>query len=358
MLTLSEHFDILRSRIEPTEERSEAAKDIPTAVRDYLKQSEELVTVDPHSRLAGSYARNTAIKDIKDVDVIILVDPDYFDEAPVVVLDVLFKVLRGLPEALDDAGEVVSRRHQQRSINVHLEHQDFDLDIVPAVASKGLSNSLKIPDKDWDKWIDTHPLGYGSKLSKLNSKHGEKVVPIIKLLKHWRDVHIKQRRRRPKSYWLECMVYHCIDEGKVSTERASYAELFTNLLASIYEDFLPDLEKKDGLPIILDPLLGHNIVHKWDRSAFEMFMGQIGTSLRWAQRALAKDEGAEEEAIELWQKVFGEEWFPDSVQVQAEQLRAATEAGSVYVGSTGKIYTDKPQEPYVQSTPQRFYGPE
>ena len=67
MLTLPDHFRILRKRIEPDDERAEAAKNIPAQVRDFLRNDEAIKTVYPHSRLAGSYARHTAIKDIKDV---------------------------------------------------------------------------------------------------------------------------------------------------------------------------------------------------------------------------------------------------------------------------------------------------
>ena len=58
----------------------------------------------------------------------------------------------------------------------------------------------------------TDPLGYADCLSELNQAHGGKVVPLVKLLKHWRDVQME--RRRPKSYWLECMIYHRFSAGQ------------------------------------------------------------------------------------------------------------------------------------------------
>jgi len=164
MLTLSDHFELLRKRIEPQEERAEAASEIPARVREFLHKSETIKTTEPHSRLVGSYARHTAIKDVKDVDIILLLDLTYTDCLPANVLETLFSALHGLSEALDDSGEPVVRRHQRRSVNIHLEKNDFDLDIVPAIALGGLDESLQIPDKDWNEWVETHPLGYATRL--------------------------------------------------------------------------------------------------------------------------------------------------------------------------------------------------
>jgi hypothetical protein len=355
VLTLPDHFRVLLKRIEPDDERTEAAKNIPAQVRDFLQKDKAITTVEPHSRLAGSYARHTAIKDIKDVDIILLIAPDYREQDPGDVLETLFKALYGLPEALDDSGEVVIRRHQRRSVNVHLEKSAFDLDIVPAVALDGLNEPLDIPDKDWSRWVKTHTLGYAESLSELNSDNGDKVVRLVKLLKHWRDVHMVYRR--PKSYWLECMVYHRIADGTISTKGISYAELFRDLLSSIYDDFLPYLRRDEAVPQIKDPMLGNNVAHNWERNAFESFMRRVEESHRWAERALEQDDESEAEAAELWQKVFGEEWFPLNVdQEKAKHLSAATLAGNIFVTPTGRVLTERPSSSHVQPSPQRFYG--
>lgn len=355
MLTLPDHFRILRKRIEPDDERAKAAKNIPAQVRDFLQKDEAIKTVDPHSRLVGSYARHTAIKDIKDVDIILLIAPIYGDQPPADVLETLFKALRGLPEALDDRGEVVVRRHQRRSVNIHLEKSDFDLDIVPAIALNDLTEPLRIPDKDWNEWVETHPLGYSDRLSELNDNHGEKMVPLVKLLKHWRDVRILQRNRRPKSYWMECMVYHRIANEVISTDGISYAQLFRDLLGSIYDDFLPALNKTGSLPVIPDPMLSKNIVYKWEREAFEMFMRRVEESHKWAARALEQND--ESKAAELWQKVFGKKWFPlNADQEKAKRLSAAALAGNIFVTPTGRVLTERPSSASVQPLSQRFYG--
>ena len=239
----------------------------------------------------------------------------------------MFAVLGGLPEALGSSSKLVIRRRQRRSINIHVDEPDFDLDIVPAIAITSMSEPLIIPDRDWSRWVETHPLGYADKLSELNAEHQDKVVPLVKLFKHWRD--IQMCHNRPKSYWLECLVYHQINDGKVTTAGRSYAELFQVLLSSIVQDFSSFLTACETVPPIMDPMLENNVAHNWERVAFEAFMRRADETLKWAERALSEE--SEDKAIVLWQKVFGEDWFPTQVDVQkAMRLREAALTGSLF----------------------------
>ena len=88
---LPHHFAELKKNIEPPQQRRDAAASIPAQVRDFLEDSTEFPTEDPHSRLTGSYARSTAIHAIKDVDFVVFVDAeidkDDEDPDPEAVLD-------------------------------------------------------------------------------------------------------------------------------------------------------------------------------------------------------------------------------------------------------------------------------
>jgi len=67
MITLSEYFDELLAAIEPVEDRLKFAEEVPAQLRAYLKESDMVLTIEPHSRLAGSYARQTAISNCSGV---------------------------------------------------------------------------------------------------------------------------------------------------------------------------------------------------------------------------------------------------------------------------------------------------
>ena len=191
----------------------------------------------------------------------------------------------------------------------------------------------------------------------LDAAHGEKVVPLIKMVKHWRTH--QMQRNRPKSYWLECLVYRHVEKGWVTTEGKSYAELFTDFLRSVREKFQKRLDE-GGVPRIPDPMLGNNVAFKWERSAFESFMRRLDESIGWAERALCKDQDQLDGAIELWQKVFGEEYFTDSPGLRTLQKAAwLGAAGGGWVGSSGGVSVDKPKnEKGVKPPKHRFYGDE
>ncbi len=119
-LTLPHHFAELLKNIRPPANRREAAKAIPADVRRYLEGLTGFATIEPHSRLTGSYARHTAILAIKDVDFVVFVPHTATGERPdpVTVLDALYTALRGLPEALGYGGRAQALRRQRRSVHV------------------------------------------------------------------------------------------------------------------------------------------------------------------------------------------------------------------------------------------------
>jgi hypothetical protein len=355
-LTLYVYFEEFLSNIEPPEHRLAAAQEIPKDVRRYLKDSEDFETVDPHSRLTGSYKRHTAVHNIKDVDFLVFVRYEDERPEPADVLKALRRVLDDLPGALGYGGRAQTLRGQRRSIHVEFDNEGFHLDVVPALIPDGTHEPLLVPDREWSKWVKSHPLGYGKALSALNAANGDKVVPLVKMFKYWRTR--QMQRNRPKSYWLECLVYKHIDKGWVATEGKSYAELFTDLLRSIHEHFLPKLEEEDGVPKIPDPMLGNNVAFNWERSAFESFMRRLEESIGWAERALEKDRDQIDEAVELWQKVFGEEYFTDSAVLRKRQKAVWRGVGG-WVGSSGAVSIDKPKhEKGAKSREHGFYGDE
>lgn len=354
MLTLPDHFRELLAAIEPDPDRLELAQRIPADVRDFLKGCDHVQTTDPHTRLAGSYARHTAINNIKDVDILLIVNSDYYNRPVEVVLDAVSSALYGLPKKLGYTGEVTTRRRQRRSVNVSFKEAGVSLDIVPAVARNGMSKPLEIPDREWTKWVKTHPLGYGDALSRINQQYGGKVVPLIKLLKQWRDAHMSYRR--PKSYWLESLVFNLVSTKTVTTDGKAYSDLFRDVLGAIYANFSTCLNGTKSVPEIPDPMLGHNVAHNWERADFEAFMERIHQSYNWAQRALMPSV-SEEDAVRLWKNVFGDEKFPSSVaDIKGRELRRALLVGTVHTTPLGKVFTEKPHEAAIKAPPQRFYG--
>lgn len=322
MAKLRHHFSALLSKIEPPAERLKVAQKAPAKVRDFLKEH-DFETVDPHTRLIGSYYRCTAVLEIKDVDLLVFVPEAQRERTPNAVLQELKAVLDEYPDA---AAETSSQR---RSVRLDLLNEDLQLDIVPAIHSGDVEKCLSIPDRPAKEWIDSDPLGYSNRLSKLNQDHGGKVVRLVKLFKAWRDVQMKTRR--PKSYVLEVMVFNAVSEGSIKLVERSTDENMADLLAHVWKKYKKLFEEGTEAPRIKDPQVeGVYITKGWSRSSFDSFMTQIDKSRGWSERALAKDDDEEAEASVLWAKVFPEIW-PTDVEVKAA---ARSEASSVAPGVT------------------------
>jgi hypothetical protein len=352
MYILTTYFIELLKNIEPPQHRLEAAKELPSKVRTYLENMDNFPTLPPYSCLAGSYRRHTAIGDIRDVDIIVKADVTLNENAGSTIRR-LKNALDSLPEALGLQG-YAEIKPSRRSVHVHFVDKDFHLDIVPAVIPREIDQNLYIPDKSWEKWIPSNPIGYCRYLSELNEKYGGKVVPLIKLVKHFRDYQMKIMK--PKSYWLEALVVYHVTNGSVDMQQ-SLAEIFRDLMSVIYVKFAPLLGREDGAtPHIPDPMLGNDISWNWERTHFETFMRKVKEAENAATKALQMDK--QEEAIKLWQIVFGEDKFPKDVKQTAQKLAEAA-PGVAFVSSTGFINTQKPYSgKYVTSQATKFYGEE
>ena len=348
--TLTTYFGELLKNIEPPQHRQDAAMEVSDRVREFLKNHDDFPTSDPYSRLSGSYRRHTSVGDIKDVDIIVKVDV-MLEESPGSIIRKLKTTLDDLPEALGLKG-CSEIKQSRRSVHVYFEDKDFHLDIVPAIVPKEIDQKLYIPDKSWGKWIESNPIGYCRHLSELNDKYGGKVVPLIKIVKHFRDYNMKIMR--PKSYWLEALVVYHVTSGSIDMSQ-SIAEIFRDLMSAIYNKFAPLLGRDDdATPHIPDPMLGNDISWNWDRTHFETFMNKVKEAKETATKALEANN--QEEAIKLWQSVFGEEKFPKAINKSSLNLSDAA-AGAAIISNKGLINPHfSPSIRTVKSQPTTFYG--
>lgn len=341
MYALTTHFNQLRKNTLPPDERLEAARDLPPLVRKFLEELETLVTVWPHSRLAGSYAQKMCVGDVKDVDFLVFVSGEYEGEnmiSPRSMINSLKDALGGLAEALGYDKDAITVDGARRSVHIYFKDHDFHLDVVPCIAPNGLNEPVYVPCKFLKAWIESHPLGYIKLLDKVNAENGYNVKRLGRILKHFVQYKMKQKNMRPKSYWLGALLLQVIDDEGFDSSK-SQAELFNWLVTAIYNKYLVTLNTSTtATPNLKDPVLGHNISWNWGRNAFEMFMARLKEARDWSAEAISEDTDRDR-AIELWQKVFGAEFFPTSVADEAESLARALTPGRALVESTGRVVT-------------------
>lgn len=347
MSTVARHFDALLSAVNPREDRAERAKHIPVPVRKHLERSDTLDTVEPHTRLIGSYARDTAVMEIKDVDILVFLDPQYTEATPVDVLRDLYVALEDMPDAAR-----VDLSPQRRSIRV--TYADFELDIVPALSPQGTDYPVRIPDCEQPEWIDSHPLGYQEDLSDLNVRTDGRVVPMIKLIKYWRNYQAAEAKSpKPASYLIEVELTD-VFKGIPRLVGVGADELFTKLLRGMFNDFWPSTQVK-GVPSVHDPMLGNDIADdvNWLPSEVKFFVGTVRESLELAERAL--DEQDQDKCVELWKLVFGD-LFSEALAEYAQSMAELSKSGGLGVTSAGILSRTSENPSVTPVRKHRFYG--
>ncbi len=342
MHNLGTHFDCLLDNLKPPQERRDAARELPSAVRHYLKECGDFETISPHTHLVGSYAQHLSVGDIKDVDILIRVDgePEVNDPVAKQVIIGLrtaladFPYWEKLPSWVRSGGSAsLSVKGARRSVHLYFANHDFHLDIVPCIAPNGFSEQLWVPDRNWNEWVPSHPVGVLQLIQTLNDAHGKKVRPLGKLIKHFRNYHMLTKQ--PKSYWLLSVLLDQVQNGNLDSNQP-IGVVFHDLLNAIYNKYASLIPRTDGAtPNISDPILDHNVSWNWQRSHFETFMRRLDDGRRWTSKAIECDDKSE--AIECWQKVFGEDYFPSDISQYASTLANAGWPGAAAVSGTGRI---------------------
>ncbi len=245
--------ELLRE-IEPTETQKEGAK----RSHNYLR--EILITGNMASRitdsyLSGSYARDTAIRPLDDVDIIFIIDKsqwhtDYlsklFDTKP--SPDAVLKTFKN---AIRYRYNDSSLRAQNRSVRLQLNH--LNIDVVPAIESEG-NQSIMIPDRSADKWIITAPAQHSDIATSINRKRNGLFKPLVKLLKFW-NTNLPTTANL-KSFCIETMAARIF-------QNANYSSFEEGILK--YFDFIAAINDKPS-------------VYKWS-SSYEISFGWFNCSV-------------------------------------------------------------------------------
>ncbi len=286
-MEMTSYFKGLLKNIEPDPNNVKLARKSHEEVRDFLIVDDEISKASPETFLSGSYARETAINDIKDVDIVLIIDLDRSITVPVVTL-------AWLQASLQNKYSKV--KQQGRSVNV-INDKGFSLDIVPATPLSNRSGPLWIPDREAKAWVSTHPKKQIEFSSERNKDTKGYYVHLIKIIKFWRDRLISEKAK-PNSYIIESLISKCI-----VSKQDSYGNAVKNIFYYIYFAYQNYLNV-GSVPNISDPGYGSvNVAKRWNFDEFSAFMTEIDVSYNIAIEALKSDD--ESESIKLWRKLFG-----------------------------------------------------
>jgi hypothetical protein len=170
------------AEIEPTRAQKEGAQRSHKHLRALL-DSGQIGSRICGSYLSGSYARDTAIRPLDDVDIIFEIDPAGWTSSFFRDLPTPDRVLQSFAAAIRRRYPSTSVYTQRRSVRLDLNH--LDIDIVPAIPDKSDASLILVPDRHSDNWIKSSPLRHSEIASQVNSQRHGRFKPLVKLAKFW-----------------------------------------------------------------------------------------------------------------------------------------------------------------------------
>lgn len=322
-------FTELLADIEPSPTTKANASAAHTAVRRHLRFHAEFEARWVRDFLAGSYARDTAIRPKKteggherpDVDIIVVTNFDTSDDPD--------DVLEELAEALGDAFTV--ERVNKRSVRVVTTNAEID--VVPVVAS---GTAFQLPDRDLGYWKATNPPAHNDWSRDQNARFGGCLKPLVKLFKWWRREN--KTGKRPKGFVLEVLAAKHAPVGETH-----YGEAFAQMLESIHAAY-GSLAALGIKPTLDDPALpGNNILSKVSSTDWKNFMERVRVHAGYARGAQGEEDM--EEATRLWRKLFGQRFRGTVNPAKAASLASVAVAPTAGAGYTFPNAPAAPNKP-------------
>lgn len=195
----------LAREIEPTPTQKAGAQGSHNYLRGLLNTGQMAQRIT-NSYLSGSYARDTAIRPIDDVDVVFEIDPTAWGGGSILLasLPPPERVLESFANAIRYRYPVSSVFGQRRSVRLSLYH--LDIDVVPAVPDRQQPWLVSIPDRDSGEWIRSAPRKHQAVAAEVNALRQGRFKPLVKLLKYWNSS--LPETTRAKSFMVETLATH------------------------------------------------------------------------------------------------------------------------------------------------------
>lgn len=297
------------NNINPSQTYVDRAISEHETLRGYVERSHALSEYKPTTFLQGSYRKKTAIEMIKDVDIVCLFTEGYHylppgeivtdPFTPEKVYGMLYNILSGMPMYKDKL------RPQKRSIGIEMGVQ---LDVIPAIAGPSGKDSdpIRIPERKVNgdmSWIDTYTRVDIKSCSEKNSRCDSNFVPIVKMLKYWRNVRLRESKA-PCSYFLETLLHRVPDD----IYSGSIAPAYASVCMWIVKNITPDYAASVGLPMIGGDNLFSN--SNWSLLNYSIFHDQLLQDTYVL--AFGLNEETDDDAVKEWRSVFGQK-FPKNV---------------------------------------------
>ncbi len=304
------------------------------ASRDYLvdqikaiaKSNTSFPRLGGDYRPYGSFARRTKIRPLDDIDLLLVLSGRGTTEASASALNTYrLKItdstapLAAYPEATGSFFDTATYVNSTRVLNaiksgltavpnyrkaaikrtgvavtLDLSSRTWAFDIVPSVEvadSTGATKHYLIPNGK-GQWMRTYPRIDTTNVTTANTRHANKLLPTLRLLKYWNGRTMKPRL---PSYYFETLVLKTFASGSAITDYSAAVKHFFDNAQTYLWLSCPDPK---GLGPALDTSVDYTT---------KMKVGEaMKQAAKWAGYALMYDgQSNSKDAIYWWGKVFG-----------------------------------------------------
>lgn len=344
---LDDAFGTFDTQVKLNRDRTEKIESAYENLASFIKDDRPLSEVYLDLFQQGSFAGDTAIRPLDE--------KEEFDLDCVLVLDVSKRppdrrtpqeIIRWIASRLRCNRHYEGKVHERTRCVRIVYAGEFHVDVVPARCISDLRSPLEIPSKT-DGWRRTHPRGYLTWVREIDRHSEGRFCHVVRCMKFWRDLRCGHESR-PKSILLTTLLgNHFVDvKGSVSTSFVRTLEHLREVLDNTF--FVPSVPN----PALPDEDLSRD----WNEDAFDLFRERLGVATKTARKALDLSEEDKEKSLREWIHLFGDK-FPRFTAEDGARHRAAVAAGSLFVGSGGKVTQSGAEERRaVGVPPHRFYG--
>jgi hypothetical protein len=310
-MSIATAFDEFRRSLEIDAETVQSAIDLHEKARSGVQKRLQGLE---RTFLSGSYARNTRLEPLNDIDIVAVVKSTApWDDDP-------DEVIRAAAEAVRPDFPGCGIRYGAHAAKVTPKDPPIEgvhLDIVVAVET-GSGTCLKISEREPEPgWKESDPEAHAAALSAANDQWGKRLVPLIKQIKHWN----RNTEGEPlQSFLVEALALRIFSgSGELSAAemvQKFFSEAQNDILSPTASPAVPNGYVDDGLT--------------WaERAAHST---RFGTASRTADEAIDAAETDESAAQEIWQGLFGDPFpEPDKGERKAA-IAAALRSGVAGVG--------------------------
>jgi len=284
-----EFGEFLRDEVNLNPSRIKRLESGIRGVTDCLKgQLTGFQTTEPQ----GSYALGTLIKPVDDtdeydVDIQVVMNPNP-QWQPKDYIDAVYNALKA------DGNYANKIKIKTRCVTVDYAG-DFHLDVVPRITHAGRHYIFNRAENTFE---ETDGTNYRDWFNKQNRITGGKLKRIVRLLKYLRD---HKNNYTAKSIMLTTLAARVIEPSDKGTEAVSTD---ADTLVTVLTRMDAYLQKNPNMPEIRNPALPSETFNRhWDDRKYANFRKMVNSHAR-----KARDAKTSEEAIKLWQDLFGDKF--------------------------------------------------